>query len=433
MPSHRLTVVLAPLVSLAALAGAGRAAAQPDPTVLRGLPVCTTEERPEPGEAHTCRPPWPETGVEWSLALDLAFGAAGAAMPLVGTAGLVRAGADVWPWRAIGLGGSWGYLFAGDEARDDDGDGRDDRDTTNLGAHLVGGGPRVRLFTDETDRNVWTLAADGGYAVDFDDLVPDGAFVALGVAREIGAVRDAKDLRVGIGATAIHGLGDAAAMRALLFSLSVDATIGVREPRDIDRHAEPASFRYDFGPELAIASYHLGDNVRSLTMGYLFGLTLGVPVNDWLAPRARIGMQHQPIPERDGITSYTGSAGLELTLDPWSTPVVEGMVGWALAYGATPRAYDDGPFFDVTAGWQLGGCSAALDAGLRYRRGIGEGNERLHALFVMIGAAHRAQSRATAIGRCAPVVDTHVVPLPPAERAPPRRGSREALRSAVRD
>ena len=392
----------------------------PGAASVRGLPLCPPDAvDPAPGEPYTCRPAWPDVFSHWSIAFGLSFGAVSSEAPLLGPGVMVDGAIDFWPTRSLGLGARYGYLVSGDAGLDEDGDGADDADSPNLGMHLVGAGPRLRLYTDETARQMWSLSLDGGWAIDKAALVDDGPFVRATIAREVGGVDStAADLRGRIGLTYVQGLGQAADLRALMLELGFGIGWGIPEPLDLDEHWSPAPFLHTFGFEMAFLSLHLAQDRELLTFGYLFGFHFGVQVAEWLEPRARIGMQYQPIPDgADGMTLFTGSAGAQLRLSSTSSPYLELMGGYGFAYGTEPRAYDDGPFVDVTAGWQVGGCNAGFDFGIRYRRGVGTDNADLHALFLLFDMSYRSVTDAIAIGDCRPGPAT--VPLPPPPPPPP--------------
>lgn len=389
----------------------------PTPEDVRGLPPCPPgAPRPAPGELYTCRPHFESLSFHGMLTVELAPGWVDARGPVMGSAFAFAAGLDIGLTRAVALGFRYAYLTGGDAGFDgDDEDSTDDENTTNLGVHLLGAGPRFRLFTDETAREAWSLELDGGYAYSWNDVSPSGAFVRVGIGRQIGMfIAGDGAAQIGLQLSYYQGLGVAADLRGITFGVRLLPEWGVPEPKNIDTRPESAGFAYTLGMRWAFFAASLdGEPGIALASG-LFGLTFGLPVNRWFEPRVQgdisyIGSGGDS--NEDAPFHYTGLAGFRLRGNGFVPMYLEAMAGWTHVVGTAPIDYRSGVVVDVGLGLNVSGCGGGGGFGVHYRFGVLAQNERYDALMLVFSGEYGSERGALA-----------------GEAPPPRRSPPSAFR-----
>src|SRR5688500_17381564 len=204
------------------------------PEAMPGQPVMTSNQagaqmaaqRPYDGRPY-CRPgetegpcqPAPEIAslrFEWGF--DMMWGVADAEMDLHPLAFAIAVPFDFGITRSLGIGLPSAYLTSGDAGVDDPTTPEliDGQDTTNLNAHLITAGLRLRLWTREVDRQGWFLDLDGGVVLQHDDL-GHGPLLRASLGRQFGTSSiGGTGANFGLGLTYLQGLAGAEDFRALL-------------------------------------------------------------------------------------------------------------------------------------------------------------------------------------------------------------------------
>lgn len=360
----------------------------PRPNQVRGLPPCPPGTPPaEPGEQYTCRPEMAEPGVQMSLPIELSWGGLYAGTPLQHSAVSFAAGLDFALSRSAALGVGWRYLGGGEAVGDGDGDGQDDAETGYYSSHLVGAGPRLRLWTDETAREAWTLELDGGWSFVPSHSELAGPYARISVGRQIGMfVGQTGAAQAALVLTYLQGFGGAEDLRAVLFGLRLQPEWGVPLPLDVDEVPTPASFAYTIGIQGGMFGLQLGGEGGAGLVPSL-GLAVGFPVTRAIEPRVLAdvswfgGMDDAPAP-----LGYGGLAGVRLRLSDLLPAFVDVMGGWQLITNHQPRAYDSGAVLDVAAGLYVVGCEGGAAFGARYRRGLLAANEEYETVVFFLEA-----------------------------------------------
>ena len=368
-------------------AAAGWLPPPPTPEDVRGLPACATgTPDAAPGEQYTCRPEMATPGLQMALTpVELSWGGMFAGAPVRHGAIAYAAGMDVGLSRSWAFGARYQYLGGGGRLHDEDGDGQPDVEAPYHGSHLVGGGPRFRLFTDETARQAWMLELDGGWS-----FVPGaeqlaGPYARASVGRQVGFFFDQTGAaQSALVVSYLHGFAGAEDLRALLFGVRLDLEWGIPMPLDVDEVPTPSSFAYTIGVQGGIVGAELGTQERWSMLPSL-GLAVGLPISRGLEPRLLADMAwYGMASDRPAQLTYAGLGGLRLRLDEVAPVFVDAMAGWQAVTGMTPRPYDSGPVIDLAAGVSVGGCALGGGLGLRYRRGLLQRNEAYQALSLFV-------------------------------------------------
>ncbi|HEY5944298.1 MAG TPA: hypothetical protein VIV40_02355, partial [Kofleriaceae bacterium] len=147
---------------------------------LRGLPECGPEGLPPtPGAQITCRPPMAPATMSWSIGVDFTTGGTFGTVATTGGAHGFGVDTHVAPSRYLQLG--LRYEFLGISVPRSPG-----VDMHAALSHHLLASLRLRLWTDETGRNAWTLGGGGGLAIRGDELGGVAPIVRASLAREVG-------------------------------------------------------------------------------------------------------------------------------------------------------------------------------------------------------------------------------------------------------
>lgn len=402
----------------AAAQNATQSAPDADPAALARMPVCAPgAPPPSTGQTVTCRyvPP-PPTPTRLRVGFNLQFGWQDSAEGVdhLGIGIAVPVDVPITDWLALGA--RFAYLTGGDANLDADDDGIDDDVTPNLKTLFFSAGPRLRWWTSEQAMSGWQLELDGGYAYVLDHMQGSGAFAEVGLRRfvTIGAPTGSE---VGLSLHYRQGFGSASDSRSLVFSIDYALDFFAPEPAAEHPDDELGSFRYTFGPDMLIGGAfgtqpHLDRGGFVYALGLHFGIPFAAELE--LRTRAEVGWRVSPGGDtnnpKDGLTAYTGLAGLRAHLLGNGFLWTDAYVGYAFTFG-TPAAYvRSGTVLDFGLGVRLLGCgadsdSAFVELGLRTRIGI-EDNEALDAIYFAIGGSYssvggtRAHPRAYSYREC---------------------------------
>lgn len=404
----------------------------PSPDRTRGLPECPpgTTLPTTPGTAYTCRPPWdsnvsnPNVQVD---VLEMGFGGVAASTPLQGSAFTIGVNVTLWLAHEFGIGLRYSYVTGGQAARDLDGDHLADATRHALNAQLIGLGPRLRLFTDETAREAWLVEADMGLVLDPNQIVPTAPFARLGLFREVGFLADTGFAgQIAIGLSATQGLLDAGDFRALLFTTRLGIEGSPMRPRNLDQRWRPAGFDYTFSVAPQFGGV-LGDRGHGRP-GFGLGLAAGFPFLRAFEPRVEaLAFDAPDGGPGDALLWYETIGALRVRFNDVFPAFIEAGAGYQWVFGTQPKnVFDDGPIASFSLGLHgiFGHCSGA-SISLRYERGLVHAN----AGYEWFGAFFDFEygSRSGALGDERYGGDEYVcndysapsVPSPPAPPPPP--------------
>lgn len=382
----------------------GWGSALPDRT--RGLPECDPNAAPPPpGGVYTCRP-WYPRGTQWSLGVDWTSGAADGPEGLLGSVQGLGVQADFALNRAFGAGLRYQLLGFGRGTPP----GGTAHDSAALAQDLLAQ-LRWRLWTDEVDRNAWTLTGGLGWSFRARGL-DSGAVARVAIGHDVGIyVTHHAAMTAAIEIAYEQALGDPS-LRMVLASVRGGFEVGIRDPLNLD---EPAS-----APEL---DYSAGGSFRA---GTLFGLgfDVGVPLGRFVELRFTVDQSYgHNGPKLRGFdgASWGALGGVRLRSgDGIAAGYVEAQAGWdwtgsESGPGRPPGGAARG---DLELGARFGlGCFGSFAMGVRQRTRIdGDGLHRRGLGFVL--RFELGGNRATA-GRCLPAPASRPLPPPPPAPAPP--------------
>lgn len=387
--------------------------------LARRMPACAPgTPTPSTGQTVTCRyvPP-PPTPTRVRVGFNLQFGWQDSAADVDHLAVGIAAPVDVPVTDWLALGARFAYLTGGDANLDADGDGFDDVVTANLKTLYFSAGPRLRWWTSRDTPSGWQLELDGGYALVLEHMPGSGAFAEVGLRRFV-TVGAPTGLEVGLSLHYRQGFGAASDARALVLGLDVALDLFAPSPAAEQLDDELGGLRYTFGPDMLIGgTVRTQEALDKPAFSYALGVHFGLPIVAALELRTRaevgwrVGTGDGTTP-KDGLTAYTGLAGLRAHLFGRGWLWTDAYVGYAFTFG-TPAAYvRDGAVLDFGLGVRMLGCGAQsdtayLEVGLRGRVGI-QDNEALDAIYFALGGSYgsvrgtREHPRALAYAECAP-------------------------------
>lgn len=391
--------------------GDGWGGAQPDR--LRGLPDCDVDALPPPpGGAYTCRPYRYRGPVQWSLDVDWTSGVVtGPDALLGGTSGLgVSLGYALSRWLTVGpryqlLGFGRGTPPGASEH------------ASAVVANDVLAQARLRLFTDEVDRDAWALSAAAGYSFRSAAL-GSGPVARIAIGREGGMYVTAHGaVTTGLELAYEQALDDSE-LRIVTASVRAGFEVAIRTPRNIEEPEPGPPFRYSVAGEFRAGSL------------FGFGLTFGKPITDHLS--LRLTADHAFGRDRATLQGFDGASwgvigGVRLMPFGWTAlPYVDLQGGWdwTAAENDAGRPPGGAGRGDVEVGVRLGiGCSAAVDVGGRLRGRIDDGGyaARDGALVLRFELGQGARTLGSTAGhRCGGrSIPTRPVPVIVAPPAPP--------------
>lgn len=335
---------------------------------LRGLPACET--KPEPGENWACRPPLPPTG--WPVGLGLFIGPGVLDLTtadVTHNALIFGARVEYWPtrWFALGI---RGHLLSTGLTAVSDPDDPDDPGTGTGG--FLFGTARLRLFTDEVDRDAFTLAGGFGYGSYGRALGAGVEPVArVGLSRDIGwYVSPTGAVTMSLGIEYMAGFGEQQ-VRALMIAIEVGNEMNIEEPDNVITRDDPPAIDY-------VAAIHLGLFGFGASIGHAFSRRTRLYVRvDWTGA--------VPIGDASGgvAISYSLIAGVKYQLpmarDRWYMDLA---AGYSLF--AADDSTDHAPVADIEFGFSLSAkCATRGGLGLRVRNAYDDGRVGLATVMLM--------------------------------------------------
>jgi hypothetical protein len=332
---------------------------------LRGMRECTLDDPPmRVGEPIACRPPVLASPAH--LSFDLAW-VTGLTID-DGVRGLHGIAGDARYWLTRGLGIGARYMFA------------------------VASGPMplpnrigeafatadLRLFTDEIDRDAFTLSAGYGYATRGELIGGNGAVARVALSREVGYMTGERTGMTWAWEAAFEqGLGDAR-LRTATLGVRAGFELGIREPLNIGTRDRDPPVRYTIDAEFR-ASALLG-----------MGASIGFQLGHHLAWRttALWTTGHDDDGEHGLLATWAALTGPRVVFNPRDdlAGYVDVQAGPA-AIGAMPAAR-----FGVLGEAEVGlaihvFCQTRLDLGARVQTELDDGVE-LRTGFAILRVEH---------------------------------------------
>ncbi|HWN68683.1 MAG TPA: hypothetical protein VNM90_13695, partial [Haliangium sp.] len=303
--------------------------------------------------------------------------------PLSLTVG-VTAERMVREWLAFGV--RMSYLTAGDASRDDDGDGRDDRDTGNTHVVSFTAGPRLRRWNEarRMDPDLWEVALAAGYVQALSDVGASGPVAEIELRHTWSSV-------VGLGLRAAQGFAGAEPYRAVLASVSLGLT---SKPEGswgagcdfVERPEGGYDLAYGLGVHLPLVGYGVSSPGDLGVMPPGLGLSLAIQMRYPVDLVLRSDFLWFLRQERDRLAMHTGLAGLRVAPARSSALSLTALAGYAVAYRPTPSNIDSGPVLDVGVSWDFAReHGGGLYVGAHGRFGLSSGNRDLGAVFLSVG------------------------------------------------
>jgi hypothetical protein len=324
-----------------------------------------------------------------------------------GPAMQVEAQADLWVTRAFGLGLRYRFLRAQTDG---------DRETLTL--HPLSAGLRIRLWTDETERESWTLEPEGGYALAAGGRAEGGAFAGLTVARNVGWVAsDTGSFNSALALSVLQGFGAMGDVRVVSLGVRVGPALNAFAPTDADVPRRPAAFHYTFGVQWAVLGARWG-LVDAVAVSPNVGVVFGVPLTRWLEPVVRADLSYFAPIKRDepSPVSFAFLGGVRFRLNGLAPLYASALAGWQVVGGRSPLAYGDGAVLDLGVGFNPTICGTSLQIGVHYRTGLSHQATDFNALMLVLGFTYG--SRGGSVGdapldsgrphRCTPARSPHV-------------------------
>ena len=260
----------------------------------------------------------------------------------------------------------------------------EDDDADNVHALLLTGGPRLRLGENDYRDGLLAFELDlgaGAVAMLTGDA-SSGALVEGGIRILRGPAH--------LGLRFEQGLGAASEYRALLAGAGFDFSGMPEENFVSDGCSDPpprddARFLHSFRGELLVGSFAFNERGGYGPPG--IALQFAIPIVWTLQVALRTDAVYYPGYPGDGVVQYGFSGGFRVQ------PFEEGrrlflsvLGGYSVSLGTMPAAFDDGPFVDAGASYELTDRSfdEGIYAGLRTRFGLTRDNENLRVLFLTL-------------------------------------------------
>ncbi len=366
---------------------------------------------PPPARAHVdiagdatlgvhVEPGWP---VHIEYGLDFGFGIGRAAAPAHGFVFAAGVPVNVYATSWLAFGVRAATVINPDPAIDGDVlPGRvDDVETPNVASWSLAGGPRLRLWDQDSKlegmdlRVGWAIDADVGYTGFAERLSPGGLLGRVVLGREILFTNSrGNGVNVGIGLTGETGLGAARPYRALYTTLWFHGEGGAEPLRGSSSYEAfvPTTFVMDVPTFLG---KNFGDAPANMVIG--LGVAVGVGVGELIEPRVRVDTLYLKHLDGDGTKQLAASGGVRVRYDRWLPVFTEALGGYAWSWSTDPEPIGDGPILDLGAGIHALHCRAAFEVGVRMRVGVGGDNGDLSAIMLVLGGGHT--TREGAFGR----------------------------------
>jgi hypothetical protein len=329
---------------------------------LRGMRECTLDDPPARlGQPIECRPPVLPSPTHVSAQVGWVTGLSVDGDTTRGMNGLELAG-QYWLTRSIGIGGR--YMFAGVDAP---------MGISRLGEGLVTA--HYRMFTDEVDRDAFTLAVGYGFATRSAELGGDGPVARAALTRDVGYMTGEKASVTWAWELAVERGLDARGLTALTAGIRGGFELGIREPLNLNTRDRDPPVRYAIDGELRASS--------SIGMG----ASLGFRVSDRIAWRTTAfwTANHDDLGVHGLRATWAAVTGPRITFSRGGDilPYVDVQAGPA-AIGEV-----DGSRFGALAEAELGiavhmFCQTRLDLGRRGQaEALSDGLEARTAFFIL--------------------------------------------------
>jgi len=300
---------------------------------------------------------------------------------------------------AIGLQLHLGYTSGADVGRDGDADGIDDENSPNFGAVLLDAGPRLVLWTDQSSREGWVIEANVGYlAVTSSNAASDG-YIDFAIGRQIGWTEDGGAFDLQLELRGRQGFEKAGNYRALTLGFTF-AYETEEYSYDDGSSDEPFGLHYTFGPEIGFGATAgatqpatVADQVGGL--GFRAAVRFGIALTRGIEVRLGPDLQLLDLGERDGVTQYSGMAGLRFRFSEIIPLYLEALGGYTFSFGTLPRPIGDGGVAEIGTGALMGGCEGAIHAGIHVRFGLDDSTNNLAAVMFVLGGEYGSLRGAT--------------------------------------
>jgi hypothetical protein len=336
-------------------------------------------------------------GAQWSFGIDLQGGMADAESNLTHNALAFSFWGDYAFLRHLSLTARIAFATLG----------RTGEDAKAGGMNIFLGGLRTRLYTDEIERNAWSLEASAGVSLMGLSWRGTEGVARLALGRSFGDYfTPYTTINLGLELSYLRSLGDLHA-QMLLAGVRFGFETNIREPLNINTPWPRPKIGYT--SEFAILMGG-GRNHPNAGVGYTAGLALGRYLD--ILGRADLLIQE-----------YSAMAGLRVhLLAPEPVPAyLEVMGGYSKVYDTEAAIDQTGPLIDAELGIHfLHSCAGTLKLGARFRTGIYEDGSYLRAGFANIAWDFGHSSRYSRLrGHCGRSIATVYVPPPPRPPVPP--------------
>lgn len=303
----------------------------------------------------------------------------------------------------------------------------DDDPTRGPMAYLAGGDLRLRVFTDQAERNGWTFELGGGYLA-LDGLPRPGrsiqwqhggyAEAAIGHQRGV-RFADGGAVQFGLSLRYQQGLGDTIDYRAVLLTGSM---MFEGDTPASERTMRPADFQYTLGLHIdgGLSFYRYSSEGFLGTAG--FGVHFGLPIGRWFEPRIQTDLHFidNGGPEDKSTSPLLSFLGvLRLRLDEVFPLYIDAGAGYATHWDIAALSSPGTAFVDFGVGARFTDCSVSVDGALELGAHVRIGVEDTRiddALFFTLGLEY--DGGAPMFG---PNERAHCQESPPSAPAEPRR------------
>lgn len=379
----------------------------PVPVAPEGTVVVTTPAQPQPSYAPTqteivtpAPPPVPEvpsgpSRIPLLIEPMLLVGAADSDRRIDGFVSGLSIALGVAPIDEVMLLLRFTDLGGSDEARDVLPPWSvDDEETAGLGAYLLGGDVRFRLFTDASERSGWTFELGGGWLA-LDGLPQPtrpagwrhGGYLEAAIGHQRGVrFGDGGAVQFGAALRFQQGLGDTFDYRALLLTGSVSFEGDTPAAEQRSRHAD---FAYTLGARAHGGMTFYRFSEQSLRGMGGFDVHFGIPIGRWIEPRVQADLHFIPNAVDNStspLLAFLG--GLRLRLDEVFPLYIDAAAGYAVHYDVAGQHSPGTSVLDVGIGARISDCSGgsdgALEFGVHLRMGL-EQPRTDDALFLVMG------------------------------------------------
>lgn len=378
---------------------------------MRGLRPCDFgEQLPGPGQVIECRPQLHVEQPQWRLQVDWTNGMSFGDAPTRGNVRGFGADLDFTFGRRLALGARYELLGIGLQPAVT-------RDVWR--SQRFFGQVRYRAFTDEVDRDAFTLVAGAGVALQSDGLGGDGLVARAGIAREVGLYLDDENAMIAALEVAYARSFGEVPVDTLTASLRFGFELNIAEPANLDSFDDPPDGRLWTGFDLWGSPFLLGIGG---TLGYrLLDHVHAVSTTSYAYTFRRDQRAAADIPV-DAI--WATQAGLRVDAG-W--PKQGGPLYLQAQVGPARIATDTGPrgalLADGEFGWMFGVCPGMLAVGVRVRTELEDELDFVSAGLVMrfgIGGGAPPAGQRCGGERAAPTMPTEPIAYVPPPPPPPR-------------